>query len=1064
MVVVMSLVLFVGLAFSPRVFAEEEKESEQTRRTYGRGELRKLVSVVKTDTPPAIDGVMDEGEWDSAAAITGLTVISDRRLGQYGKDSRGKIVNVASHQSTFWITYDDDNLYVAHHSPPPPEIEGDIIMIPAMLKKTRTIHDGNIDQDDSIHISIINPVYPGGDKYVIQINSIGTTFECAWYFEGYVWEKELMEKGLGNMPGITLAWNPPVFNKSTLTLDGWVIEVSIPWEGLGPHIKRPAPGQTMYMNFGRIWQETIREAHLWKMHDELSPAGEVLFKGDEGIVVQLEDTGNLPRGQAAFAAKITNRFSTERKVIAEVSTDSGELQDTKEITLAPGESAPYTFKGMIGDFDTTKIAFSVTDAPTDEVVHVTTLPVIRPTKPEMYLFKYRSKDILKLLTDITYIGTAELKKTSIKLTVTSKETGKRVFRKTFRGFTSYEPVLELSTKGWKVGEYEIHVAFNAPGIERYEEVIPYEYPPLPVWWNNRYGYYDMDNDRVPYPWTNMKVEEETVHVWGRKYQFGSNLFPEQITTLDYPILRAPMRIVMKTSDGQVIDTSAVKAKAEWTKTNRTRIEGIRVVAGEDVSLKNSFWAEYDGLLWNTLTIEPKKKVTIASMELEIPITKEFTDVINAFDYHLRHTGKLKPEGYIGYKRHTWLGNGEGGIQWVNSEIEEDGFILKDSRKTVRVEVGKEGATMRIVMIDTPTSFEAPHEIQFGFIATPVRPKITRTPFFRPSSIIGGGPFYPKGMEVLPAADPGYDYHGGRLYVVTTTISTATDASGTEDFKHYGDEWLAEPFSRPRSAWNTKVVSTTLTSKSFRDWFVWRHWRYQLKYGFKGLYFDAAASPTLAAREIWKRLYNITLSNHHFAAREVNIGIHQSGMPNMAVFGFGSYFWDAENYNSLINEQQQTYLGIVDPAMFRAQHMGHNFGWPLRFLGQARLRQQWVEANGGPEAVIDHLQGLQLLHDSQPTASHIRGPMDQVSKRAIEAYKKHNVSHWIYQFTPYWRQDIVTLPDENMHASFYIARPSILAATNPLDHMGYPYGHRATTFYHYFEERMPKYEYLPPAWE
>jgi len=1055
----MCIFFFAGGVFVPRASAQEKEEAGQARRTYVRGELRKIISVVKTDAPPTIDGVMDEGEWDAAAAITGLIVITDRRLEQFGKDSRGMIENVASHQSTFWITYDDENLYIAHHSPPPPEIEGDIIMIPAMLKRTRTIHDGCVHWDDSIHISIIDPVYPGGDKYVIQMNSTGTTFECAWYLEGYVWEKEWMDKGLGKMPGITLAWNPSVINKSTLTLAGWVIEAAIPWEGLGPHIKKPEPGETKYMNFGRVWQEYVKEAHLWEMDDELSPAGEVLFQGEEGIVVQLEDTGNLPRGQAAFAAKITNRFSSQRKVIAEVSTDSGELQDTKEITLAPGQSAPYTFKGMIGDFATTKIALSVRDASTGEVVHLTTLPVIRPTRPETYLYKYRSKDILKLLTDITYIGTADLKKASIGLTITSKETGKRVFRKTFRGFTSYQPALELSTKGWKLGKYDVRVVFNAPGLERYEEVIAYEYPPLPVWWNNRYGYFDMDNDRVPYPWSDMKVKDETITVWGRKYRFGKGLFPEQITTLDYPILRAPMRVLMKTADGEVIDTSSVESKSEWTKTNKTRVEGTRVADAKEVSLKNSFWAEYDGLVWCTLAIEPKKKVTIVSMELEIPLTKEFTDVINAFDYHLRHTGKLKPEGYIGYKRHTWLGNGEGGIQWVNSELEEDGFILKDTRKTVRVETGEEGATMRIVMIDTPTSFDAPHKIEFGFIATPVRPKITRTPIFRPSSIVGGGPFYPKGMEVLPAADPGYNYYGNRLYVVTTSVSTATDASGTEDFKHYGDEWLAEPFSRPHAAWNTEVVNTTLTSKSYRDYFVWRHWRFQQKYGYKGLYFDAAASPTLAAREIWKRLYNITLSNPRFAAREVNIGTHHSGMPNMAIFGFSSYFWDAENYNSLINEQQQTYLGIVDPAMFRAQHMGHNFGWPLRFLGQGRIRREWVEAAGGPEAVYDQLSGLVLLHDAAPSVPAlpccivVGEALGQVEKRMTDALDRHNFYHWVYQFVPYWRQDIVKLPDENMHASFYIAQPSKLTATDPNE-----YRHRRSVFADYFDiyKHLPAY--------
>ena len=57
------------------------------------------------------------------------------------------------------------------------------------------------------------------------------------------------------------------------------------------------------------------------------------------------------------------------------------------------------------------------------------------------------------------------------------------------------------------------------------------------WWNNRYGCDDMDNDMVPYPWTNMKIAGDAIGVWGRDYRFGKGLFPEQITTLGYPLLR-----------------------------------------------------------------------------------------------------------------------------------------------------------------------------------------------------------------------------------------------------------------------------------------------------------------------------------------------------------------------------------------------------------------------------------------------------------------------------------------------------------------------------------------------
>ena len=84
------------------------------------------------------------------------------------------------------------------------------------------------------------------------------------------------------------------------------------------------------------------------------------------------------------------------------------------------------------------------------------------------------------------------------------------------------------------------------------------------------------------------------------------------------------------------------------------------------------------------------------------------------------------------------------------------------------------------------------------------------------------------------------------------------------------------------------------------------------------------------------------------------------------------------------------VGHITPASFRAEYMGHNFGWPVMFLGQGRLRPDWVTAHGGPEAEIDHLQGLELLHDSTPSGWHFQGPNEEVCKRALDAFKKYGV--------------------------------------------------------------------------
>ncbi|MDD5704644.1 MAG: DUF6067 family protein, partial [Kiritimatiellae bacterium] len=693
------------------LFAQETGGTNATdlaRRSYGAGDLKKMISVVKTKHPPVIDGVMNKGEWDNAARITGLAGVGE--LGQagvngYSQDTDYRMANVANNQSAFWVTYDDENLYVAHLSPPPASIKDNPAIIQVMLRKNQTLHDANIDFDDSIDIEFMSPVCPGGDNYTIQVNSLGTVFDCIWGGKQ------------GKMKGITVGWESGARSKSTLTLDGWAVETAIPWKNLSPNIPRPEPGDVKYMNFGRMWREIIEESHAWQACDGFRPKGEVLFAGDQGIVVQLEDTGYLPRGQAVFAARLKNLCAAEKKVVAEMATDSGELKAKKELTLKPGESAACRFEGRVVDKATTKIAFTVTDAGSGKVVHVTTLPVIRPTEPDIFVRRYRSKELMKLEMDISFIGAAEPKKASVTLDVIDQTKKKKVFRKTYNKFTSYQPVLEFSTQGWVPGDYEGRVVIKAPGMKPYEMAVNCEYPPLPEWWNTRCGWEDMDYDMVPYPWTDMAVTNDMVRVWGRDYDFNRRLLPAKITTLDYPILRAPMRVVVKTAAGETLDTAALEAKVKWTKANRTRVENIRELESGSLAVRNAVWAEYDGLVWNTLTVTPRGKAEIASMELELPLTREFTDVINPMDYSLRTTGKLKPEGYTGPKtRPIWLGNGDGGIQWLNGA--DNQFFVQDPMTIIRVENGKEGATLRIVMIDKPAKFDAPYEVQFGIIATP----------------------------------------------------------------------------------------------------------------------------------------------------------------------------------------------------------------------------------------------------------------------------------------------------------------------------------------------------------
>jgi hypothetical protein len=1051
-----------------------------------------VVSAPRLKSAPKIDGKISADEWSSAARVTGML---DATTGENAVD-----------QSAFYIGYDDANLYIAMMGDMTERARKDpAAVIETFLRTKASGRSEKVKNDDAVEIILSPDYWQAGDhnepgtwkEYRLLANAVGAYSASSYGPEG-----------------AEAKWNVEWKSASTVSGNGWQFEAGIPFASLGG---APAPGARWALQLGRFWKHLKKEYDVWcwgrrarvdyehmdlsddarserrsaprgkgappvpeqpdgiqalHLHKHtgipLSNLGVIRFEAEEGVAVRVDGTGGLSDKKMDFHAELSNTAAAEQKVKVKLHADTDEISHEETLTLPADGKMTFAKSHVITDFAASRLTFGVYDAK-DKLIHRTAVPFHIEQKFGVWVAQFPNYE--KFVIDLDLGTMSKVPVDELKVDVRMADaSGKSVYSATDRGVSSYVARMEYSTAGFDLGDYTLSVVIRRGKKTLAKEERDFNKIEKAPWFDNRYGLSDMDNDVVPYPWTNMEVEEGTIRVWGREYRFVNRLLPEQITTLDYPILRAPMRLVIKTADGHTLDTSSGPAESTWIKTDRTRVEGRRMmqlrttpkvvkdrlVEADVITLTNSFWAEYDGLVWCTLKIEPKKKIALASMELEMQLTEQFTDVMKGF-----HIGKLKPEGVSGPPYLVWLGNGEGGIQWIPGGGD---FFVKDKKKTMHVDVAPTGATLHIVMMDVPTELDAPYEIQFGLNATPLRPKITRLPFFRERSLIGGGPFYPKGLESLPAADPGHDVYGGgskagRLYVWTATASVAVDASGTEDFKKYGAEWMADPFQRPRKGWETELISPTGT-KSYIDYFVWRHWRYQQKYGYGGLYYDNPNFSTLENRQILKRLYNITLSNQHLAAREQAIGIASNGIYNMAFGGFMCYQWNGEHLNSTINSKQPTYLGVIDPAVYRAEYMGHNWAWPVMFLGQARINADWVEGAGGAEAVIDQFQGLELLHDNRPSGWHIRSAMDQVCKRAQDAYKKHNMSHWIYQFTPYWHQDIVTLPDKDVHASFYIARPSVLAATRSLDHMGYPYGHRAKTFYHYFEKRMPKFEYLP----
>jgi len=1004
-----------------------------------------LVSAGRLPAPPRLDGRIEPDEWTAAAVITGML---ETKSGEMAAD-----------QSAFYLGYDADYLYVGMQG----ELTEQARERPAEVVHRFVRLEGDLEADDAMEV-ILSPDYwradleelgywkeygirnyPGRFKTYFQTNRLGRWTEYRLVANAGEARDDAGYGPGGAHPDWDAGWD----TASSLGTEGWQLEARIPLEAFE---RVPVPGEEWGLQLSRLWKQLKQQDDVWswgiRVIDRAEPPsphappeypapdgvekgmyleqdvgadraslGVLRFARIEEPVIRLRRTGSLGTHEVRWRAVLQNPAEREQEVEVRLFSDTQELNHEERLTLPAGQAVEFARDHDITDYATSRVTFEVRDT-AGTLLHRTEVP--------FYLEQIFSARVVSLPYDgkfLVELGLGALSQTPLEelrvdLAV-SDGSNRTVYTLQDRGVNARTAVIEGDAAGLEPGEYDLAVA-----IRRGSEVVARRKLDLLIsgkapWHDNKLGYEDIQEDKAPYPWTDMAVTEETIRVWGREYRFGNRILPEQIRTLGRDMLRAPMRLVLETGEGEVFDFSTVKCENEWSKRSHVRVEGRRRVERDAFSVTNAFWAEYDGLIWCTLTLTPKETVR-GSLVIELPLNGMFSDVIKAGGH--RDTGALGPEGFAG-EGSVWLGNGDGGIQ------------VLPSGGRMRVEKKNGAATLRYVVAEG-AEFSGPFAFTLGFAATPMRPKTWRTPEYphyrgKGAGNGGGGAWYPPGYDFKPAADRGSGF-GAPLYcpyVFTSQVNTMDDASGIEEYRRYGAEWTADPFVQPQDG----GVHPSFNLKPLRDYFVWRYWRYREKYGFKGLYFDNPGDGALLnLRDLVKRLYNIALRNKDFPPRDMDIGIASNGAYNMAFGAFFIYQWNGENLNSVVLRGSH-YLNVLNPAVFRAEYMGHNFGWPVRFLGQGRITREAVEAAGGIEVADGHFMGLSFLHDTLNNLSSWNfmpsglwpEPYHTVMRRTVDAMDRHDFSHWATQFVPYWSQEIVPLPAEHLYASLYIARPSRL---------------------------------------
>ncbi|MCC7518537.1 MAG: hypothetical protein IT578_05065 [Verrucomicrobiae bacterium] len=1023
-------------------------------RTQGEVAPRQKLSLGRTRQTIAIDGRIEPDEWREA---TVAPVAIDLAHGR-----------VTDTPSQVWLTYDAQNLYLAFRSPLP---ESDLAnphmkLLAGFFKKDRLTHDESVDDDDSLELLLVpNPnAKDGGDCHRMVVNTVDTTYD-------YVL------RGSGE---IDLKWNPSWQVKSRVDAAGWNLEARIPFSAFGAGA--PADGTVWKVNFSRIWRQLRTEKDSWNFgrraslrgEPEKFSLGELVFRGDRNVAVRPVALGPLFRGDLDLKLELTGpRTGTAQTRIA-VSSSEGVVTN-KTTTVSAERPVTWTLQKNLTETDSLWVRLQATDPGSTNVYYGLELPLYLKKDLSFRLRSYPSTNRLRVEGDFSRLAVAPAE---VKGTIEIRA-GDRVETKTFLP-KSTAVAEEFDVSKLPTGPCEIVLSLHKGPALMARQKLSFDKKARPEWFGNSLG----QSADVPPPWTPLQVREtDTVCSWGREYAYGGKLLPVQIQTQGAGILARPMTLTLVT-DKKTTELNTLPSKQSAPEQSATRVAWKKDAKTDALRVECASSTEFDGMNWTELRVIPTHgKVKIQSLILTLPLKKEWATLINAYDYSLRDTGALRPDGWSGSLRPLWLGNETGGVQffaesslaWVTDNRQKELEVVRDGNETL----------LKVNLINAPFVLESERTFAFGFEATPVRPA---PPDYRRWRI--GNSSYvssvtpEKGIEVLQAWHTSWAkvYHsisGEESYPLPGPRCTPGAFDGSlpdgrktfafpyfqicqawaesPEFKQFGDEWLNNIHDvympAPGSPASDRTMPVCPAARSFEDFTVWGLRQLQTRSKPRGYYLDvsqpgpcnnihhgcgqivegsSAIQTTFnirGAREMVKRLY-IDLKHER---SDGMIIYHNSGMICLPALGFADLIVDGENFNSLLDRKQNRgYENVLGLATYRAEYMGHNFGPKVALLPEfGRSISRSEAAQVGPQHQ-EYLHGLILLHDSQIWLCDFLYD-DAVARRLYEALARYDFALASYEFIPYWRQTVTQpLNPKTTVASFYADRTkkrTLLVAMN-----------------------------------
>jgi len=925
---------------------------------------KSLVNIKTGKQTPVIDGVVQEGEYSFGGA------------GFFNTSGTYSFL-----QSRYFISYDDDNLYVAIISPAPGN----------KLKTEQAERDGQLWNDDSVEVFLM-PENEKKDYFQFIFNSKGI------FYDG---KKVKPAWNIGNLK-----------SESKVDNDKWTIEMAIPFKELGGAV--PENNSSWKINICRSFQPDAYTSisPVRRGYGDFANFAKLTFAA-ETPDVNLKSIGALVAGKVDFDMSIT-AHKAERitcSLLCELDGKRIFLQD-KQFDLSPGKTETY------------KVA---RDVPAKRSLLEINLKT--DSSGELYSSSIIFSNDSTL--DVSFIYTDIENQTLYAVAKTTKSSDDReeyVLLQMMDGASkpaleakypvkdgSSLSVIPFDISKLNAGLYKLLIRhIDGKGNITGDFWQDFSKPSKPAAWdNNSAGI----SDKVLPPWTPLIARDSKVSCWGRTYAFNDSIMFSSIMSQGKEMLAGPARISV---NGKIRDAKD-KTETKFIERKDAVVLLQNKVTQENISVTSDIRVEFDGFMWFDVEIAPANggEVNIDALSIDIPLKPEFATLVHnskkdSLNDPFGRTGAIKKDTWhknLFELPVFWVGNEEGGLNWVASDLK--GWYVKNKDRSVEIIPGEKETIVRLNVIDTPVKLSSKRKIAFGIQVTPVRPpdpalrKLNRVPR---NWMMWTGPW----LQYFNYTDPKFlDYDAIKSLhdrVKANTIKRVFYYFGlcitspySPEWGYWSTHWTRKPAGIGKDATTQSMknphrdtyTTACLDCESFRNFHVWKFadmLNNDREVGISDFYFDGsegAAScenqahgcawlddygkksynsfAVLGSRDTAKRLRNIIKSKNPDSL----ICFHLTCQRASSAFSFADVIADGEEFFEEV-AAKESYYDVFNPEMFRARYVSSawgpqvlmisEFAGSLYCLRPDRIRT-WKPTDPESVRAIRHFLGYMMLHDT-----------------------------------------------------------------------------------------------------